>query len=24
WVRDRIVKYYDAAHKGILEMYGTE
>lgn len=24
WLRDRIVKYYDAAHKGILEMYGTE
>jgi len=24
WVRDRIVKYYEAAHKGILEMYGTE
>jgi hypothetical protein len=24
WVRDRIVKYYDAAHKGILEMYGAE
>jgi hypothetical protein len=24
WVRDRIVKYYDAAHKGILEMYGKE
>jgi hypothetical protein len=24
WVRDRIVKYYDAAHKGILEMYETE
>jgi hypothetical protein len=24
WVRDRIVKYYDAAHKGILEMYGTD
>jgi hypothetical protein len=24
WVRDRIVKYYDAAHKGVLEMYGTE
>jgi hypothetical protein len=24
WVRDRIVKYYDPAHKGILEMYGTE
>jgi hypothetical protein len=24
WVRDRIVKYYDAAHKGILEMYGME
>jgi hypothetical protein len=23
WVRDRIVKYYDAAHIGILEMYGT-
>jgi hypothetical protein len=22
WVRDRIVKYYDAAHIGILEMYG--
>ena len=24
WVRDRIVKYYEAAHKGILEMYGME
>lgn len=24
WVRDRIAKYYDAAHKGILEMYGAE
>jgi hypothetical protein len=24
WVRDRIVKYYEAAHAGILEMYGTE
>jgi hypothetical protein len=24
WVRDRIVKYYEAAHTGILEMYGTE
>jgi hypothetical protein len=23
WVRDRIVKHYDAAHKGILEMYAT-
>lgn len=23
WVRDRIVKYYEAAHAGILEMYGT-
>lgn len=23
WVRDRILKYYDAAHAGILEMYGT-
>jgi hypothetical protein len=23
WVRDRIAKYYDAAHKGILEMYPT-
>jgi len=23
WVRDRIAKYYDAAHKGILEMYAT-
>lgn len=23
WVRDRIVNYYDAAHKGILEMYPT-
>ena len=23
WVRDRIVKYYGAAHRGILEMYGT-
>ncbi|OIN82179.1 hypothetical protein K3U93_07030 [Mycobacterium malmoense] len=22
WVRDRIVKYYEAAHAGILEMYG--
>jgi hypothetical protein len=21
WVRDRIVKYFDAAHAGILEMY---
>jgi hypothetical protein len=24
WVRDRIIKYYEAAHKGILEMYATE
>lgn len=24
WVRDRILKYYEAAHKGILEMYGME
>jgi hypothetical protein len=24
WVRDRIVKYYEVAHAGILEMYGTE
>ena len=24
WVRDRIIKYYEAAHKGILEMYGME
>jgi hypothetical protein len=24
WVRSRIVKYYDAAHAGILEMYGTD
>jgi hypothetical protein len=24
WVRDRIVRYYEAAHKGILEMYGGE
>jgi hypothetical protein len=24
WVRDRIIKYYEAAHKGILEMYGKE
>jgi hypothetical protein len=24
WVRDRIVKYYEAAHKGIIEMYGME
>jgi hypothetical protein len=23
WVRDRIIKHYDAAHAGILEMYGT-
>lgn len=23
WVRDRIIKYYDAAHAGILEMYGS-
>jgi hypothetical protein len=23
WVRDRIIKYYEAAHAGILEMYGT-
>ncbi|OMC16279.1 hypothetical protein A5736_00960 [Mycobacterium sp. SP-6446] len=23
WVRDRIVKYYDAARVGILEMYGN-
>lgn len=23
WVRDRIVKYYQAAHAGILEMYGA-
>ncbi|HEY1841599.1 MAG TPA: hypothetical protein VGG53_15540 [Mycobacterium sp.] len=23
WVRDRIGKYYEAARKGILEMYGT-
>jgi hypothetical protein len=23
WVRDRIVKYYEAAHTGILEMYRT-
>lgn len=23
WVRDRIFKYYDSAHAGILEMYGT-
>jgi hypothetical protein len=22
WVRDRIVKYYEVAHAGILEMYG--
>jgi hypothetical protein len=22
WVRDRIVKYYEAAHAGILELYG--
>ncbi len=24
WVRDRIVRYYDSAHAGILEMYGAE
>jgi hypothetical protein len=24
WVRDRIVKYFEAAHTGILEMYGAE
>ena len=24
WVRDRIIKYYEAAHEGILEMYGME
>ena len=24
WVRDRIVKYYEAAHAGILEMYSAE
>jgi hypothetical protein len=23
WVRDRIIKYYEAAHTGILDMYGT-
>jgi hypothetical protein len=23
WVRDRIVKYFDVAHAGILQMYGT-
>lgn len=23
WVRDRIIKYYEAAHAGILEMYGN-
>lgn len=23
WVRDRIVKYYDAAHAGILKMYSN-
>lgn len=23
WVRDRIVKYYEAAHAGILEMYAN-
>ena len=23
WVRDRIVKYYESAHAGILEMYGN-
>ncbi len=24
WVRDRILKYYELAHVGILEMYGAE
>lgn len=24
WVRDRIVKYYEAAHTGILQMYGNQ
>lgn len=24
WVRDRIVKYYGAAHTGILEMYSAD
>jgi hypothetical protein len=24
WVRDRIIKYYEAAHAGILQMYATE
>jgi hypothetical protein len=23
WVKDRIVKYFDVAHTGILEMYGN-
>jgi hypothetical protein len=23
WVKDRIAKYFDVAHAGILEMYGT-
>jgi len=24
WVKDRIIKHYEAAHAGILEKYGTE
>jgi hypothetical protein len=24
WVRDRIAKHYQAAHAGILQMYGTK
>ena len=24
WVRDRILKYYDAAHAGIIGMYGNQ
>lgn len=24
WVRDRIAEYYESAHAGILELYGTD